>query len=217
MKIIYRISLIMNICFMAALLIKGGMLLGQRYLQQDLSVENSSKGSAENAIDQSKVINLESEYEDAAEVSDFDTLTTCDTTYQILSYDKTTGIQEKNEERIPAGFIAKNRKQIEAFLSDYEDNVSLEDKEKGFVSVQLQSFSPSMLVVQKIYQSDSHYCLIVEEDGYLTVYDGQKDQVILYTDIMAKRLPVLVRQEIEGGKYLDTEDQLYQFLESYSS
>ena len=55
------------------------------------------------------------------------------------------------------------------------------------------------------------------EDGYLTVYDGNRRQVILYTDIPVFSLPQAMQEEVMDGKYIQTEEELYNLLESYSS
>ena len=54
-------------------------------------------------------------------------------------------------------------------------------------------------------------------DGYLAVYLIAQDTVYMYTDITMDSLPQSLQGEISAGKtFSDTED-LFRFLESYSS
>nr|MBQ8252398.1 hypothetical protein [Lachnospiraceae bacterium] len=65
--------------------------------------------------------------------------------------------------------------------------------------------------------SNADYGCILAQDGLLTVYDSQRRHVILYTDIPLFDLPQEQQQEILAGKYVQTEEELYHLLESYSS
>lgn len=58
---------------------------------------------------------------------------------------------------------------------------------------------------------------IVEEDGYLTVYEKDLRTVFLYTGIPFRSLPEDLKEEILRGKLFKTESDLYLFLENYSS
>lgn len=53
--------------------------------------------------------------------------------------------------------------------------------------------------------------------GYIAVY--LHDQATLYelTNIAVSTLPEEVQGELRGGKYIETEQELYAFLENYSS
>lgn len=64
--------------------------------------------------------------------------------------------------------------------------------------------------------ADQGYYLL-EKDGYVCVY--KSDQITLYesTSIKMDSLPDKLREEIESGKYLESELKLYSFLENYSS
>ena len=85
------------------------------------------------------------------------------------------------------------------------------------MSMSLESFSPEKISVRKVIATSLYYACIVAEDGYLTVYDGNRKQVILYTDIPVFSLPQAVQEEVMDGKYIQTEEELYNLLESYSS
>lgn len=62
---------------------------------------------------------------------------------------------------------------------------------------------------------DCYYLL--EVNGYVVAYLGDKKTVYEYTDIPCECLPASVRQELKDGKCLQTQEELYGFLENYSS
>ena len=75
----------------------------------------------------------------------------------------------------------------------------------------LPEISPSAAVL-----SPSKF-VICEEDGYLIVYCADRETVFETTDIRVEDLPLKLRQEVRDGKLMYSEQELYNFLESYSS
>lgn len=169
---------------------------------------------------------------------------TCDTIYTISEYDLSTGRQEVYQELLPAALIGMNRRQLMEWLDDYNLSASLEDLEDGFLSLELLSFSPQEIRVRKRVESVTEpqpepieqprqliqgetmqtvsgnngiYGCILAQEGLLTVYDGMRRHVILYTDISLFDLPENIQQEILEGKNVASEQELYNLLESYSS
>lgn len=147
-----------------------------------------------------------------------DTLTS-DTKYIVKRYDQTTKQEDSLQQQIPDQFIGKTRTELEDIVQSYNMAPSLEDLEQGFVSMEISSFSPSQLVVVKKYISDmskEHFYLIAE-NNYITVYYSDLATVYLYTDISFDMLPGELQQQVLDKKYVDSEEELYNFLESYSS
>ena len=58
---------------------------------------------------------------------------------------------------------------------------------------------------------------LFEVNGYIVVYRSDKKTPYEYTDIKFDDLPHLLKQEIKNGKYINNEDELYGFLENYTS
>ena len=58
---------------------------------------------------------------------------------------------------------------------------------------------------------------ILSKDNKLVVYYEDMETVFLTTDITLDSLPSNVRLEILSKKYFETEEELYNFLESYTS
>jgi len=58
---------------------------------------------------------------------------------------------------------------------------------------------------------------LLEKNGYVVVVEADKKTPFEYTDILLEDLPDLLQKEIRNGKYVDTKEELYGFLENYSS
>lgn len=56
-----------------------------------------------------------------------------------------------------------------------------------------------------------------DDGGKVHVYRGDGVTVYEYTNIRVSTLPVAVQEEIEEGKFIKSEVELYSFLENYSS
>lgn len=66
--------------------------------------------------------------------------------------------------------------------------------------------------MQKPYQY-----VVLEEDGYLTVYYADRKTKYMDTDIRMDELETKLQKEIKTGKTFDSSEKLYDFLENYSS
>ena len=101
----------------------------------------------------------------------------------------------------------------------YEISPALSDIKKGFRSQFVLSFSGHEIVLQKNYSGNNiklHF-YIISKDNKLVVYYEDMETVFLTTDISLDNLPTNVRLEILSKKYFESEEELYNFLESYSS
>lgn len=58
---------------------------------------------------------------------------------------------------------------------------------------------------------------IIEEEGRLTVYEVETKEIFLETAIETELLPEQIQRSLETGIYFETEGDLFDFLESYSS
>lgn len=64
-------------------------------------------------------------------------------------------------------------------------------------------------------KEDCYY--LMEVNGYVVVYLSDKSTPYEYTDIEYDALPPTVRAELRNGKYIESLEELYGFLENYSS
>ena len=58
---------------------------------------------------------------------------------------------------------------------------------------------------------------LCEMQGFVVVYLGDRKTIYEMTEIPLTDLPEEIQQEIAAGKYIPTQDELYGFLENYSS
>lgn len=225
MKTLYRISIFLNCIAMAFIIVRGSELFTQEWLKNEgqtqpekaveLSQEQPVTGQSPKEQETQKQITQAQETKQAG--SDPGETTTCDTTYHVLVCDLTQGTEHEEIEELPLSYIGKNRSQLMELVDTYNESPPLGEQTKGFQGMELLSFSRTDITVRKTYETELFYCCVVVEDGYLTVYDEKRKNVILYTDVRLDDLPGQLAQEIIDGKYIKTEQQLFHFLESYSS
>lgn len=73
-----------------------------------------------------------------------------------------------------------------------------------------------MMMVSDNQASEERF-LVVEEDGYLVIYDRMNRKRYDETTIKIGDLPERLQEELEDGLYFVNEEELYAFLETYSS
>ncbi len=143
---------------------------------------------------------------------------TADTRYLLEMVDLSKGTVTESEETIPVMYIGLNREELLQALSAYEDNPPLSELEQGFESVELTAFSKDRVAVCKYYkeQEPQGFYLMVA-DHFIVVYEEDRSTLYMNTDILLERLPDSLQREIVEGKFVAGEEELYLFLESYSS
>ncbi len=214
MKYLYRISLIFMI-----LTITSAAILGSYYLYKNHSRKEESVQHAEEIV---------------KEVSTKKIATDCDTEYVILEQDLVKGGSNTFVREIPAKYINKTKTELISLLEEEERAPALRDREKGLISIRLSVFSNERVVVIKTYRKDEQANKMETEDavvsenhagcfflmannGYVSVYCNDMRTLYLSTDIELEHLPQELQQEILDKKYIKNEEELYNFLESYSS
>lgn len=177
---------------------QAGYLTDQESVSPSLSVQESHEEQEVSALTQK--LNASTSY--VLEETDLRSDTVVETTWKL-----------------PAKYIGMNREQFLEAMDLYEASPPLEELERGFVSLEVKSFSPQKVVVQMNYdyiQPGSSFYLKVE-DNFVVVYLEDKTTVYMDTDILLKDLPENLQQEIIQVMYVPDEESLYDFLENYSS
>lgn len=120
---------------------------------------------------------------------------------------------------MPVEYIGMSREELADYLADYALSPSLDDAESGFEKYQITSFSPTQVVLRKIYAPSGNSCkfYIIEENGCATVYYIDLKTVYEYTNIIVETLPEDIQDQVRHGLYISDEDALYDFLETYTS
>ncbi|MBQ7775159.1 MAG: hypothetical protein IJ379_04475 [Lachnospiraceae bacterium] len=157
--------------------------------------------------------------EPVLEVSAQEDRLNADTVYVTLEMDMDTETVVETSSKLPAKYMGMNREQFIESLQDYEANPPLTELERGFVNVQLISFSTERVEVQLNYQyvkpTGSFY--IVVYDNKVLVMLSDKTTVYQDTEITLSELPYEIQLEIMQGLFIPNEESLYDFLENYTS
>ena len=144
---------------------------------------------------------------------------TADTSYVVLEKEMNSGKINKSQPKLPEKYIGLTREQLLEQLVVFEANPPLTELERGFVSLELISFSKEQIQVQMNYQyvepTGSFY--IVAYDHYVVVMLEDRETVFLSTTIRLSDLPSDIQQDIMRGLFIPNEESLYDFLETHTS
>ncbi len=143
---------------------------------------------------------------------------TADTTYLIEEINLADGSIREKQEAVPVKYIGLDRESLFKELESYDRNPPLSEQEMGFETIELTAFSKDRVVICKYYKEEEPkgYYLMVE-DHFIVVYEEDKQRLHMNTDILLEDLNDKLKAEIIQGKYIENEEELYNFLESYSS
>lgn len=143
---------------------------------------------------------------------------TADTLYLVEEYDLTDGTVHEKEENIPVKYIGLDRDSLLEELQSYGNNPPLSELERGFETIELTAFSKDRVVICKYYKTDKDkgFYLMVS-DHFIVVYRADKKTLYMNTDILLESLGDTLQAEIMQGKYVETAEEVYYFLESYTS
>ncbi len=130
-----------------------------------------------------------------------------DTQCTIEEYDKNSGELNQRTKVTSTNLLGMNREDLTAFLKK---------SKTPYYTYSLVAFSPQHVVIRQTRTLYETYYL-TEEDGKVQVYKGDKETLYEPTQIAVNQLPDNLQKEIQAGKYLDSEEDLYSFLENYSS
>jgi len=172
---------------------------------------------------QKMITGKESEKEEEAEADEVlfngSVLIDADTRFIVKSFDLRDLSRKETEKELPEKYIGMDRVSFLEAMEEYESSPSLEDRGKGFLSLDVERFSTEEIVIQKNYEStekNTEFYLAVE-NNYIVVYEADKKTRYMSTGIPVWNLSEELTKEILGFKYIKNEAELYHFLESYSS
>lgn len=142
-----------------------------------------------------------------------------DTEYVVQEVDIQAETMEETILRLPDKYVGMNREQFQEAMEDYQLSPPLSELERGFVSLEVISFARKQVVVQMNYNfvqpSKSFYLAVY--NNQVVVYLEDKKTIYIETDILLESLSEELQREIINMLYVESEDELYRFLESYSS
>lgn len=144
---------------------------------------------------------------------------TADTVYLVGEINLSDGSIDEKEEEVPTKYIGLDRISLLDELEEYNKNPPLAELKQGFTNIELTAFSKDRVVICKYYQpepeEEGFYLMVA--DHYVIVYREDKQSIYMNTDILLESLNSGLQDEIIKGKYIENEQELYNFLESYSS
>ena len=121
--------------------------------------------------------------------------------------------------RLPDKYVGMNREQFLAALAIYEAAPPLSEQERGFVGLEVLSFSRERVVIRMNYRyiepSEGFY--LAAYDNEVLVYLDDRETVYIETHIRMDSLPEDIQQDIIQMMWVENEEELYGFLETYSS
>ncbi len=157
--------------------------------------------------------------EEIYQVQKMNVLTTAVTVCIYENIDKKDGSMSVEVGKLPAKYIGLSREALEKLLAEDSLAPTLTEKQKGFKSQHLELFSAEKIKVLRIYDTtqDTTGFYIMEVNGEVCVFEHDKKTLYFRTGLRTEHLPADVRYEVQKGKFMDSELQVYHFIESYSS
>lgn len=142
-----------------------------------------------------------------------------DTEYVLEETDIIRETVVETSRRLPDKYVGMDREQFVEAMEAYEAYPPLMELERGFVSLEVLSFSRERVVVQMNYrylEPGTCYYLAVK-DNEVVVYQEDKETIYINTGISFEGLPKTLQSEMMQMIWIPDEESLYDFLEAYSS
>lgn len=142
-----------------------------------------------------------------------------DTEYIVEEYDTRRDTLVETVWNIPPKYMGMDRETFVTAMELYAASPPLSEQERGFVGLEVRSFSSSRVVVRMNYAyvepTKSFYLKVA--DNNIVVYCDDGETIYMYTSISALTLPEVVQTQVVKGMFIEDEAELYHFLETYSS
>jgi len=143
-----------------------------------------------------------------------------DTEYVVEEMDVLRGSVVETSLRLPEKYIGMDRDAFVQAMATYASSPPLTELERGFIGLEVLSFSRQRVVVQMNYRyvqpGESFYLALVDHQVVVLLEDQRT--VYITTGISANMLSDSMREELaQGFIHVENERSLYDFLEAYSS
>ena len=139
------------------------------------------------------------------------------TNCKLIIVDLYNNKRTEENSKVPKYFVGLTRQQLDKYYDDYMQNIPVEEVEKGIQTVNIIKFSKDEIEIEKIYDESSVRYYILDREGYIKVYYGDKKTIYENTGIETKNLPDVEKKNLEAGICVDDKDELLSILEGYSS
>lgn len=145
-----------------------------------------------------------------------------DTSFVVIKVNMDDQSESAEEIPVPTYYMGMDREKFEKQIENFDRSPSLQELQKGFQGSEIRSFSGSRVELCKFYQEkkeeNTEFYYLAIRDSKVIVYRSDGQTVYMETDISADDLPAEILQELLTQKrVVNAEEDLYDFLESYSS
>lgn len=199
MRKIYGISLVFIVCIFVV-----GFAIGMKVREQN----NLSQNKKQNEIEK-----------DMHTVNENNVKTNWQTKWIIQKYDLITKKTQIKEVKISRDLVALERNQLEEKVKQYVRNPEEQDKRDGLIEAVLLSFSKDSVVLLKTYDSTQNqkgFYLKIENGRVIAFYKDQTT-IFLETDLSVDEMSTKMYKRLQKGIYFQNQEELFAFLESYTS
>ena len=135
------------------------------------------------------------------------------------TYNTVTGRLDSAARTAPGFLIGMTREELEEYVGNYMENLSLAEYEAGLQAYDIVSFSENKVVLRKTYDASKipYKYYVNVTDGMVTVFYSDLKSVYEYTHIPAVDLSEEDRLALIEGIYVKNREELYSILEGFSS
>lgn len=142
-----------------------------------------------------------------------------DTEYVLKETDILRNTSVETSWQIPHKYIGMTRERFLETMNLYAEHPPLSELERGFVGLEVLSFSREKVVVRMDYRylqpSDGFYLAV--RDNEVVVYLEDRSTIYINTGIALDSLPEKIQMQVMDMLSIPDEKTLYDFLETYSS
>ena len=111
-----------------------------------------------------------------------------------------------------------DKNKLKQYLKEYTDHMTKDEAEKGLVSYEMISYKDNTITLRKTFRKPIPEGYFAKSfNGYVVILNGDEKTVYEYTQISLDALPDNLREDILEGYYIASEEDLYNFLENYTS
>lgn len=157
--------------------------------------------------------------EDLVEAASSSETLCVDTSYVLRETDVLHHTSVETVQRLPIKYVGMNREQFLQAMEVYESFPPLSEMERGFIDLEVLSFSRERVIIQMNYKyvqpSESFYLAVYNNE--VVVYLEDRKTVYIETEISLDSLPEQLQHDIIQMLWIENEEKLYDFLENYSS
>lgn len=142
-----------------------------------------------------------------------------DTRLLVETYELSTG-EFNVEEKVPdAMLVGLTREELQKELQKELDDMPISEYEKGLISNELITFSEEKVIVRRTYDKErvEYLYYLAVKNGEVVVYYSDRKTVYEYTGIAAATLAEEERLALMSGIPVQTAEEMFALLESYSS